>query len=60
MFFMIKREKRRFEPIELLNFIHDEQLKRLKTEKTPKPKRIFRRYKRKIFVDPNQMNFAFI
>ena len=33
-FFMIKRAtNEKFKPIELLNFIHDEQLKRLKTKK---------------------------
>ena len=58
-FFMIKRAtNEKFKPIELLNFIHDQQSKRLETEthlrkKTHKPR------KKKIFIDPNQMSFGF-
>ena len=59
-FFMIKRaSNQKFKPIELLNFIHDEQYKRLKIENPPKPKRTYKPRKRKIFTDPNQMSLGF-
>ena len=59
-FFMIKRAtNEKFKPIELLNFIHDEQSKRLKTENLPKEKRPYKPKRKKIFVDPNQMIFNF-
>ena len=60
-FFMIKRaSNEKFKPIELLNFIHDEQHKRLETENPPKEKRTYKPRKRKIFIDPNQMSLGFI
>ena len=53
MFFMIKREKKgRFEPIELLNFIHDEQLKRLKTKKYQNQNEYFGAIKEKFLLIP--------
>ena len=56
-FFMIKRATNEiFRPIELLNFIHDEQSKRLEIENPPKEKRPYKPKKKKIFVDPNQMS----
>ncbi len=59
-FFMIKRAKNeKFKPIELLNFIHDEQSKRLEVGNTPKEKRLYKPRKTKIFIDPNQMNLGF-
>ena len=59
-FFMIKRATNEtFKPIELLNFIHDEQSKRLETEDPPKSKRTYKPRKRKIFIDPNQMSLNF-
>ena len=59
-FFMIKRvTNEKFKPIELLNFIHDEQYKRLETENPPKSKRTYKPRKRKIFIDPNQLGFGF-
>ena len=55
-FFMIKRATNEtFKPIELLNFIHDEQSKRIETENPPKKKRPYKPKKKKIFIDPNQM-----
>ena len=59
-FIMIKRAtNEKFKPIELLNFIHDQQDKRLKIENPPKPKRTYKLRKRKIFIDPNQMSLGF-
>ena len=59
-FFMIKRAtNEKFKPIELLNFIHDQQDKRLEIENPPKPKRTYKPSKRKIFIDPNQMSLGF-
>ena len=59
-FFMMKRaSNEKFKPIELLNFIHDAQYKRLETEKPPKSKKTYRPSKRKIFIDPNQMSLSF-
>ena len=59
-FFMIKRTtNEKFKPIELLNFIHDQQDKRLETENTPKPKRTSTPRKKTVFIDPNQMNLDF-
>ena len=59
-FFMIKRvTNEKFKPIELLNFIHDQQSKRLETENLPKTKRIYKSRKKKIFIDPNQMSLGF-
>ena len=58
-FFMIKRtNNEKFKPIELLNFIHDQQSKRLETENPPKEKRIYKTRKKKIFIDPNQMSLG--
>ena len=58
-FFMMKRASNEtFKPIELLNFIHDQQYKRLETEKPPKPKRIYKPRKRIVFTDPNQMSLG--
>ena len=60
-FFMIKRaNNEKFKPIELLNFIHDQQSKRLETENPPKEKKPYKPRKRKIFIDPNQMSLGFI
>ena len=48
-FFMIKRAKReKFKPIELLNFIHKEQDKRLNLENPPKIEKKFCPRKKKI------------
>ena len=59
-FFMIKRAtNEKFKPIELLNFIHDQQDKRLEIENTPKSKRTYKPRKTKIFIDPNQMSLGF-
>ena len=59
-FFMIKRATNEtFKPIELLNFIHDQQDKRLEAENPPKTKKIYTPIERKIFIDPNQMSFDF-
>ena len=59
-FFMIKRATNEtFKPIELVNFIHDEQSKRLETENPPKLEKRFRPRKKKIYIDPNQMRFSF-
>ena len=59
-FFMIKRATNEtFKPIELVNFIHDEQLKRLETENLPKLEKRLRPQKKKIYIDPNQMCFSF-
>ena len=59
-FFMIKRAtNEKFKPIELLNFIHDQQDKRLEIENLPKSKRTYKPRKRKIFIDPNQMSLGF-
>ena len=59
-FFMIKRAtNEKFKPIELLNFIHDQQSKRLETENPPKEKRPYKPKKKKIFIDPNQMSLGF-
>ena len=56
-FFMIKRAtNEKFKPIELLNFIHDQQDKRLEAENPPKPKKAYKPRKTKIFIDPNQMS----
>ena len=58
-FFMMKRaSNKKYKPIELVNFIHDQQSKRLETEKSPKSKKTYRPSKRKIFVDPNQMTLG--
>ena len=58
-FFMIKRAtNEKFKPIELLNFIHDQQDKRLKTENPPKSKRPYKPKKKKKFIDPNQMSLG--
>ena len=55
-FFMIKRATNEtFKPIELVNFIHDEQNKRLKIEL----KRNYKTRKKKIYIDPNQLGFGF-
>ncbi len=60
-FFMIKRAtNEKFKPIELLNFIHDEQSKRLESENPPKTKKINKPKEKKIFIDPNQMSFNFV
>ena len=60
-FFMIKRATNEtYKPIELLNFIHDQQSKRLETENPPKEKRPYKPKKKKIFIDPNQLNLGFI
>ena len=60
-FFMIKRAtNEKFKPIELLNFIHDEQSKRLESENPPKTKKINKPRENKIFIDPNQMSFDFV
>ena len=59
-FFMIKRAtNEKFKPIELLNFIHDQQDKRLEIENPPKSKRTYKPRKTKIFIDPNQMSLGF-
>ena len=59
-FFMIKRAtNEKFKPIELLNFIHDQQSKRLEAEKPPKQKRIYRPRKKIVVIDPNQLNLGF-
>ena len=59
-FFMVKRATNEtFKPIELVNFIHDEQDKRLETENPPKEKRPYKPKKKKIFIDPNQMTLVF-
>ena len=59
-FFMMKRAKReKFKPIELLNFIHKEQDKRLILENPPKIEKKFCPRKKKIYIDPNQMCFSF-
>ena len=59
-FFMIKRATNEtFKPIELVNFIHDQQSKRLETENPTKPKRPYKPRKKKIFIDPNQMSLGF-
>ena len=59
-FFMIKRAtNEKFKPIELLNFIHDQQDKRLETENPLKEKRPYKPKKKKIFNDPNQMSLSF-
>ena len=58
-FFMIKRATNEtFKPIELLNFIHDQQYKRLEKENPPKEKKLFKTKKKKIFIDPNQMTLG--
>ena len=58
-FFMIKRAtNEKFKPIELLNFIHDQQDKRLETENPLKEKRPYKPKKKKIFIDPNQMTLG--
>ena len=59
-FFMIKRATNEtFKPIELVNFIHDEQSKRLEMENPPKIEKKFCPRKKKIYIDPNQMCFSF-
>ena len=59
-FFMIKRaSNEEYKPIELLNFIHDQQLKRIEKECPPKAKPILKSKKRKVYIDPNQMNLVF-
>ena len=59
-FFMIKRaSKEEYKPIELVNFIHDQQDKRLETENPPKEKRPYKPKKKKIFIDPNQLSLGF-
>ena len=60
-FFMMKRAKKeRFKPIELLNFIHAEQDKRLNKENPPKPKRKYKTRKKVKYINPDQMQFSFI
>ena len=60
-FFMMKRvKKERFKPIELLNFIHAEQDKRLNKENPPKPKRKYKTRKKVKYINPDQMQFSFI
>ena len=57
---MIKRAiKQEYKPIELVNFIHDQQEQRLKKENPPKKKKLYRPRKKKIFIDPNQMSLDF-
>ena len=59
-FFMIKRATNEtFKPIELLNFIHDQQTKRLETENPPKQKRINKPRKKTVVIDPNQLSLVF-
>ena len=59
-FFMIKRAaNEEFKPIELLNFIHDQQDKRLELKKPTKVKRKYKLRKKCIYIDPNQMSFIF-
>ena len=59
-FFMIKRATNEtFKPIELVNFIHDQQYKRFETENSPKEKRPYKTRKKKIFINPNQMKLGF-
>ena len=59
-FFMIKRAKNeKFKTIELLNFIHEEQDKRLDKENSNKTKRINKPKKKKIYNNPNQLGFEF-
>ena len=59
-FFMMKRaSNEKYKPIELVNFIYDQQYKRLETENSPKSKKKYRPSKRKIFIDPNQMSLSF-
>ena len=58
-FFMIKRAtNEKFKPIELLNFIHNQQDKRLEIENPPKSKRTYKPRKTRIFIDPNQMSLG--
>ena len=45
--------------IELVNFIHDQQYKRLEAENPPKTKKTYKPRKKKIFIDPNQMSLRF-
>ena len=59
-FFIIKRAtSEKFKPIELLYYIHDEQDKRLKIENPTKQKRNYKIVKKKIYIDPNQLDFCF-
>ena len=59
-FFKIKRAtNEKYEPIDLVNFIHDQQEKRLKKENPPKKKKLYRPRKKKIYIDPNQMSLDF-
>ena len=59
-FFMFKRATNsKYKPIELLNFIHDQEIKRLETKNLLKQKRKYKIRKRKIFIDPKQMCFSF-
>mgnify|MGYP001380567053 CR=1 FL=1 len=52
-FFMIKRtNNEKFKPIELVNFIHDEQLKRLKTKKYQNQNEYFGAIKEKFLLIP--------
>ena len=59
-FFMIKRaSNEKYRPIELLNFIHEQQLKKIELENPPKAKKLLKRKKRNFKIDPRQMNLAF-
>ena len=59
-FFMVKRATNEtFKPIELVNFIHDQQEKRFQAENPPISKRTYNPRNKKLTFDPAQMTFNF-